>query len=293
MENPTTTTDQVVDQRAPAPAAPKATDESTPSAATIEKPATGREEVYKQIYGEPKAVEPAAVAEPVKAVEPAAAKAAEPASDPTVAELKAQIAQLTESVRALAPKAAEPEKNPAQAAADAQDWLELIKSGKREEADAALARMIADKTSQSIISQAVEQYRAETDITAFVSDLRTKNPDLADLEDLIVVKAKSKLEAAYAQGKIKSITDHVTQYKAAVNTATEEARVVAQRLRASGKEEATIRQKEVVAASSPAPSAIDASRGVDTSAKQAQPESAEDYLAKRAAATRARQGLGL
>lgn len=179
---------------------------------------------------------------------------------------------------------------PASAGSAPGDWLELMRQGKLAEGERALAVRISQEIQDSIASQTLEAVRVEGELTKFVNDLRTSNQDILDLEDWIGLRARGALDTAIAANKIQSSADYIREYKAAVSTAVDDARKLAQKFRAAGKNEALTTKQQVLSASTLTPNTVDANRQ-PASAQEPQAESAESYLQKRIAEQLARKGI--
>lgn len=245
---------------------------------------TKREEIYKQYYDQQPAVEQPPVAAPGEPLAQADA-APQPVAEPTDAQRLAQVEQTLTQVSEALTKIASGQPQPAQPTTPTEpqpqaDWVEQLREGKRSDAEQTLANVVAKLIEPQLTQQASETSRVETELRAFVDDLRTKNSEIMPLEDLIGLKARQRLETAQSEGKIKSTDEYVKEYKAAVLDAVEDAKKIVQSYRAAGKSEgATVRQ-EVVGSSTLAPTPVESNRQ-PAPPQQVQEESAADYLAKR------------
>jgi hypothetical protein len=143
------------------------------------------------------------------------------------------------------------------------------------------------------VNRAREIARAEADIDIFVRDLRASNQDIIDMEQFVTLDAQSRLGAAQAAGKIKTTEDAVREYKKAVLESTDAARKTAQKLRGSGKNEAMVRSREVLSASTLSPQQITQPVQNQGDGKTAEPESLESYFEKRKASESSRRGLAV
>jgi hypothetical protein len=282
---------------APASAAPVPATPAPASPAAPAVPLSAREAIYAQYYNNG---EPAPPAESTPTQPDGAALTAPAAPPPApgpdadlanlVTSLKTELAQLREQ---MAKPPAQPEAPPAPEP-ELPSWLALLKEGKVDEAEAALAERVARTLVPQAIEQSVaqsrERARAEAEMESFVGTLRTENPDLIPMEKMIAYEAQEALTAAQAAGKIKSTGDLVAAYKTAVSESVDRARKLVQTIRGAGKQEALTTRKEVVAASTLPPQAVS-----NPQTPQAEPaaETAEDYFARRRAAQAARQGLAL
>lgn len=214
-----------------------------------------------------------------------------------LAQIVGVLSQLTQATQSEPTPPNEPAANAAAAApaAPSADWLELLRQGKVEEAENALASKLANKFVPQAKSEALEMFReqqtVETELTKFITDLRGKNPDLVPLEELIASKAKIRLEAAQATGKLRTTDDYIKAYKDAVNFAADDARKIAQTIRAAGKEDANLRNREVLGASPVAPNAVNVNRATTAQQQAVREDTVEDYLARRRASAARTSGL--
>ena len=244
------------------------------------------EPVQAPVGGEPPAQggpEPAPAGEPAPGSGPAA-----PDIDQRFADFEQRIAAMLQQMmggpaQAPAPTTPTPQAQPA-------DWLELLRQGKVAEGEQALAGKISAVLEDQLANRTLEAVRVETELTKFVTDLRTANQDILDLEDWIGARSRSALDAVIAANKIQSSADYIREYKAAVNAAVDEARKIAQKFRAAGKNEALTTRTQVLSASTLTPNPVDANRQ-PAPAQEPQAESAESYLQKRLAEQLARKGF--
>lgn len=270
--------------------------EATPAPVAVpaapERPISEREVIYNKFYEanpETNVTPPAApVAAPVVET-PAPVAEVVPATpvqavDPAYAALLKEIQDLRAQVT---PKPVAPPAPGVEA-----DWLQLMAEGKKEEGERALAKKLEAEMSQRIQSQAVAQMQAERQMYEFNTEIRQKNADLLSMEDYIAYGAQSRINAAVQAGKIQTPADYVTVYKEAVNAEVEKARKLAQSLRGAGKNEAMVRQAEVVSAQTLQPNPITSNREAAPSTPIEQVDSVENYFAERNARAAAGKGLG-
>lgn len=273
--------------------------ETTPALPRGTQQDIDRAQLYEKHYGgSPAPVEqvqtpevPAQVTHPVETLAPPVATLP-PEVLQTLQAMQAELLQLRED-RKPAPIVETPGTDPS--------WIDLLREGKIAEAEAAMAAMITKKvkaetqseTIDAAVSRAREVARAEAEVDVFVRELRTANPELAPLEKLIAVEANEKLLILQAAGKIRTTEDTVREYKKAVSESVESARKLHQQLRGVGKQEAQVRSKEVLAASTLPPQQVDTARQQVAGTQEKQPETTEDYFAKRKAAESSRRGLAM
>lgn len=270
----------------PAPAQVSSTPAAPASPATPQ--ATDRAAVYAQYYGsqqvEPPATEPTVQSQPTAHVvqsEPEPQTPEAPALPPEIIEV---IQGLQQQVQSLQQQLTPPQPPAPASPAEEDDWIALLSQGKKAEGEAALARAIRknlgmDDYQQQAVQAAVERVQVENEINTFVRDLRTANPELVPMEDLISIKAQSMLEAA--SPRIKSSSDFVKEYKSAVTKAAEDVRKLYQQIRSAGKEEAVTRNTQVLSSTPVPPNPVSSPREQAQTDTNAQPDTPFDYLAKR------------
>lgn len=266
----------------------------TPAPVTPERPVSEREQIYNKFYeANPEtAITPQVVAPVVETPQTPATPVVEvPVSNAPVVNSQDEINRvLLEEIKGLKAQLAPKPITPT-APGEEADWLQLMAEGKKAEGEKALAKKIEAEMSQRIQSQAVAQMQAERQMYEFNTEIRQKNPDLLSMEDYISYGAQNRINAAAQAGKIQTPADYVTVYKEAVNAEVEKARKLAQSLRGAGKNEAIVRQSEVVSAQTLQPNPVTNVR--ETSNQPAeQVDSVEDYFAKRNAQSAAGRGMG-
>lgn len=266
----------------------------TPTAETVvapvaERAPSEREQIYNKFYeANPETQVP--VVAPVVPVQVAPVETPAPVIPAPNAQDQA-IATLLQEVQSLkAQMAPKPPSIPAVTASD-PDWLQLMAEGKKEEGERALAKKLEAEMSNRIQSQAVAQMQAERQMYEFNTEIRQKNADILNMEDYIAYGAQSRIQAAVQAGKVQTPADYVTVYKEAVNAEVEKARKLTQSIRGAGKNEAIVRQSEVVSAQTLQPNAVNSNRETTPQAAE-QVDSVESYFAERAARTASGRGLG-
>lgn len=268
---------------------------TTPTEPTPTPATSTREAIYARYYEpQPSApvVEPTPVAvePPAQGVTPSepAAPVVTPEPNPqpdltaVVSSLMAEITQLRQQLTPQ-PQPTQPPA-PVESPTPQEDWYELLRTGDKKGFERALANTLKSDVGpdvvQSSIVQALDVFRAENEITSFVQDLRSKNPDLVPFEKYIGFETQAALAAARDANQINSTKDYITIYKRAVNDAAANARNLIQQLRGAGKQEAMTTKTEVLSASTLAPSAVQPHGGA-TPPAEPQTDSTADYLARR------------
>jgi hypothetical protein len=274
--------------------------QSTESAPQQSVQDQNRQALYEQYYGSTGGTqttqETAPPAESTAQVEQVEASVVPPAATlpPEIMQLMQQMsAELAEVKAKLTPAAptvnteAEPEPG----------WIKLLREGRVSEAEDALADAVARKNQQKLVEDSTNQtreiMRAENEIDRFTTELRTANADLVPLEKLIAVDAQERMAAARAAGQIKTTDDAIRIYKTSVTEAVASARKLYQRVRGDGKEEAQVRQREVLSSRPITPQQPDLSRSQNSETTPQEPptESPQEYLEKRRAIDNWRKGL--
>jgi hypothetical protein len=257
-----------------------------------------RTDIYKRYYengGNPPAQEVSQPAqEPTAQVEPPVQATPAPVlpQDTTAATLAALQAQIAALQAALTPKLIEQPAQPALPIGDGvwlNEFVSLLREGKGMEAQTLLTSKLKDAVTPDISNQAASQareiQRAESSIERFIDKFRSDpaNAEVLPFENYITLDVERKLNELRSAGKLTSTDDLIRSYQTAVTESAESARKIAQTLRGAGKQEAAVRQREVLSTSTLAPNAVDASRQSATPQAEPQPETTEDYFAKRKA----------
>lgn len=299
-----------------APAAPVVVETSpAPSAPPVTPQQSSRQDIYARYYtsttpptpgGQEPTPEPTAQVEPTIPVtnEPVASGVEANAKDTEISELKTRLAQLESALRQspaqpkvetpVAPTTPAVQIPPADTSeAVMEQFLALLHAGDKAGAfkhlKAAMTPEIKVPDQQETVNKAVEQFKFETAIDTFLTDLRSKNADLTEDEGYISYQAQQYL-AAVPKERMTTYADMLTEYKAAVTKALDDTRKRVQRYRVAGKEEAMVTRQQVISSSPLTPNPVTSHRDVPKTAAPT-PESASDYLAKRQAAQWQRKGI--
>lgn len=188
--------------------------------------------------------------------------------------------------------------------APAPDWIALLREGRVDEAKRALVADVAKELQgptkeqvETAVTQRVaaerERSQAEATVSAFVTEVRSANADIIELEPYITAVAQTRLTQLQAEGKMKTTEEIIANYKKVVLDSTAEARKLAQKFRGSGKEQASIRNREVISATPIPPQQVDAARAQQTTNSEPEPQSLESYFEKRKAAETQRRGMAV
>lgn len=189
--------------------------------------------------------------------------------------LKAELAALREQVN---PKPIVPESE--------QDWLDLLSKGKKSEGEEALAKRLAPVIESATLAKAMQMFQMEREIAEFTQKIRVEAADVMPMEQFITAAVQARLSQ---MPKASNPADYVKSYKDAVNAEIENARKLFQSVRGDGAAQAVNRQQQVQSVPQFQPNGVTQNR---EQASSAQPESNDDYLAKRMAKQAGLRGLG-
>lgn len=291
---------------APEPAPAPQTAEPTP-APTGTPQQQSREAIYARFYGtdqppaqpapepvpEPTTTEPASTQPPASSVAPAAGLPPE------------QIKQLVSDViKTLMPtNAPAPATTPAAPAApaapppDPSGWVKKLTGGDWEGATKDLEQQIlqsvqaqlAPQIQQQTLQEAIENFKAETELNTFVNDIRQKNSDIVALEPLLAPKIQLAMQAwLQSQGGPVAPLAYVEEYKKVATQEINDARNLIQQLRAAGAERQQVVHQEVLSSTTLPPTSAQTPQ---TPPAPPAPQTAQDYLAMRQAQALRRNGM--
>lgn len=175
-------------------------------------------------------------------------------------------------------------------------WIPLLREGRIKEAEDAMAEAMAKKVEARLIEQSSsktrEIMRAENKVDQFVNELRIANPELVPMEKMIAADAQQLMNVAYQAGKVKTTDDAVRIYQESVTEAVSSARKLYHTLRGDGKQEAQVRQREVLSSRPISPQQVDTNRQ-QTNQQQQEPPAQTDveYIQRRRAVADYQKGL--
>lgn len=202
----------------------------------------------------------------------------------TMREMRQEIQGLREQVTPQPPPP--PPENP-------DEWVERIKKGDFKGAREFLVAQTEKSLEgrfQQLLSNANAQTQVQIDTAAYRDSVRSRNPDLLEFEPYLEAPIQRRLSDAQAAGKIRNTLDYVKEYKSALDAEVANLRNLSLKFRASGKDEATRRQTDVVSASTLNPQQV-ASLTQPTEGEEPQVETTEQYFARRVEEGRRRRGL--
>ena len=244
------------------------------------------EQKYARLYSAPPAMQAqpqANSAAPVQA-DPAPDMAAE------MAAMRAEMAQLRQGQPRQVPPAAPPTRDEVRA-----QWVERIRVGDFDGAEAAMAEALEKRLEAKIIdrvtSQATQATNVQLEVQRHLDKVRSENPDVLRFEGYLSAPVNAAVEAARAAGKIHSPEDFVREYKSAVDNEVGKLRNIVLEYRGQGVTQARTQQTRVQQAFTPAPQQV----GDHTQPSQpaaGQGESTEDYFARRNASGARLRNLG-
>lgn len=199
-----------------------------------------------------------------------------------------------------APKAPEPAPAPTPAViVDPTAWVTQLTSGDFRGATEALEAQVlakvqaqlAPQLQQQTMTEAVENFKAETALNEFVNSIRTANADIIKLEPLIAPKIQLQMQEwiQSQNGKVAPLA-YVEQYKTVATKEINEARSLIQQFRAAGAGSQQQVKQEVLSSTTIAPTPIQAPQ-VPTG--QPNLQSVTDYLTQRQNMTNMRNGMKL
>jgi hypothetical protein len=259
---------------------------------------TNRQALYEQYYGTAGEAPPAETTAPPTEVVAQTPQVEAPVVPPA-ATLPPEVLQLMQAMQAeladVKSRLPQPVAQPAGPTPEA-NWVQLLREGKTDEAISEMAALVATKNYDALIQQTMAQtrevMRAEADIERFTTDLRSQNPELVPMESLIASEAQNRMAVARQQGLIKTTDDAIRIYKASVTEAVTSARKLYLTIRGDGKQEAQVRQREVLSSRPVSPQQVDTNRPQVTGEPQEPPtESPTEYIERRRAIDNWKKGL--
>lgn len=282
-------------QIVPQPAAEQPPVAPAPAPPVASPQAANRADIYQRYYGEQQQPAPAAGngEQPALGVQPQL----DPETAAALAAAQDRITQLEAALKQVAQPPTPPAPEPAGAPPSKKDWLAYLQEGDKEGfqrsfADA-IRESVAPEVQQSAVSNALEMFRAESEISQFNASVRDSNPDLRSAEQYIALDAQAALIAAHNAGKINNVSQYVNEYKTAVQSAVDRARKLVQDFRAAGRQEGQTISREVVSSSPLPPQSFSPDRGVVEKSAEPQNASPFDYIRKRQERLQAARGLSM
>lgn len=178
------------------------------------------------------------------------------------------------------------------------EWIEKIRSGDFAGAEAAMARRIEESlqpkleaVKQQAYNDALNASQVNTEVDRFLTQVRQDNPDIIPFERYLQGPVSERIQIAQQAGRIKSSQDFLREYRAAVDGEVTSLRQRVQTVRASGKDDALTRVVSVQHSTPLTPQQVQSNQTQTTSQQNLQPESNDEYFAKRRADESRRRGL--
>jgi len=303
---PTTT----IDTAAPVAIDPAVAATAPAAAPTGTPQQQDRQAIYERFYANqapaaqapttptPEAAPPTTTVEPAVPTEPATTAPTTP-STPDPEQLRNIVNEVLKSLMP-APKAPEPTAPTAPAApVDPTAWVAQLTSGDFKGATetlqaqilASVQSQLAPQLQQQTMTEAVENFKAETALNEFVNNIRTANADIIKLEPLIAPKIQLQMQEwiQSQNGKVAPLA-YVEHYKTVATKEINEARSLIQQFRAAGAGSQQTVKQEVLSSTTLAPTPIQAPQ-VPTG--QPNLQSVTDYLTQRQNMTNMRNGMKL
>jgi hypothetical protein len=198
-----------------------------------------------------------------------------------------------------APKPAAPAPTTPAPVVDPTAWVSQLTSGDFKGATetlqaqilASVQSQLAPQLQQQTMTEAVENFKAETALNEFVSSIRAANADIIKLEPLIAPKIQLQMqEWLQSQSEKVAPLAYVEHYKTVANKEINEARSLIQQFRAAGAGSQQTVKQEVLSSTTLSPTPIQAPQ-VPTG--QPNLQSVTDYLTQRQNMTNMRNGMRL
>jgi len=208
-----------------------------------------------------------------------------------LAAMRAELAQLRQARAPQAPQAAAPPTRDEVR----QQWVERIRVGDFDGAEAAMAEALEKRLEAKIIdrvtSQATQATNVQLELSRHLDKIRSENPDVIRFESYLSAPVNAAVEASRAAGKIHSPEDFVREYKSAVDNEVGKLRNIVLEYRGQGVTQARTQQTRVQQAFTPAPQQV-GDHTQPTQQPDSSGESSDDYFARRAASGARLRNLG-
>lgn len=285
-----TTTTTVVENAAPENAAPL----------------SQREQIYKKYYEQNNSDNKTTQSEPQSTAAPQVTPPAEVVENEAPANEEQQAVEflrsMYESNQALARKLEEmettlanlrsPQQQPAPppvaaavADTDPTDWIQALKDGDFVKARELAAQDVLNRIGDNLVTKSIQQsttlQRVEQDMTSFIQNIRSSNQDLLPFEPYISSVTEQRVKDEMTSKQVTDPTVYAEIYKRVLNEEVDKARKIFGQLRASGKAEATVVQKEILSTSTVTPNAQEQIRGEIEKSEEPKVQSPLDVIRER------------
>ena len=209
--------------------------------------------------------------------------------------LRAELASLKETVKP-------PQQTTVPQTPVTPKWVQKIATGEYVDAEGELVNSLKSRLDGDYKKQ-LEEVRAAAyqdalnathvnlEIDRHVQKLRLENPELAPFEKYLQAPVAQRVEEAKATGKIKSPTDFIREYTAAIDAEVESLRNLGLVLRGQGKQEAQVRNQQVIASTLLPPNPVQSLQQSQGSQQQVSEETIDDYFSRRRGDEARRKGM--
>ncbi len=133
---------------------------------------------------------------------------------------------------------------------------------------------------QKFAAEVFDAIEARQETKSYIDAMRIKNPELVPFEDEIQRSATSLIDSAVRGGDVRTYSDYVVAYKAAVDNAINTFRTKLAAVRSAGQQDAAVVREEVVASQAITPQSQQASP-VANPQEPSTPPSTSDYVRAR------------
>lgn len=218
-----------------------------------------------------------------------------------------QNTQVISAVQALqneiaALKAQIPQGTPAptrSASAETQiEWIEKIRNGDFAGATTSLKQSIQaelqptiELAKQQAYQEAIAASQVHMEMDRYLNQVRSSNPDILPFEKYLTGPVNERMQIAQQAGRVRSTTDFIREYKAAVDGEVNNLRNLSQQLRGAGKDEALSRTTDVLRSTPLNPQQVQSNQNQAAAQLNLQGESTDDYFSRRKADEARRRGL--
>lgn len=226
------------------------------------------------------------------ATQPTAPQEPQPDLAAVLNELKSELSGLKEHVQRQ-PSQQNPPPAPPPVPSD-DEWLQALGKGDVKGARKILAAQLRQELQedfQQLRQEANTQTEAQIQMATYRDQVRAANADLLEFEPYLAAPVQQRMNEAQQAGKIRTHTDFVTQYKAALDAEVAKIRTLSQKFRASGRDEAQTRSRQVLDSSTLQPQLVQSLQPNQPDGQEPPVETTQDYFARRQAEGRRMRGL--
>ncbi len=209
--------------------------------------------------------------------------------------------ELTETLQALQAEivSLKAQGSPAIPAASKLEWVEKIRQGDFDGAQASLVSAVQNGMAprlESVRQQAYQDALAATQVNQemerHLTKMRQENPDLIQFERYLQAPVAERVQLAQKAGRIRNPQDFVREYRDAVDGEVANLRNLGLQFRAAGKDEALTRNRQVISSSPLVPQQVQSTnQASQDSQNTSEGETTDSYFARRKADESRRRGL--